>query len=381
MEIPNPASLLEHFTDIPDPRNARGTLHNLRDIIVISILAVISGANTFVDIASYAKAKEPWLRTFLPLTNGTPSHDTFNHVFAILNPNDWHNRFLRWAQELKIPPPELEDEDQEILALDGKTARRARNAGQHGLHTISVWAVSSGIVLAQAQVPDKQNEITALPDLIETSNVAGSVITMDAMGTQKNIAWVIREHHADYMLALKDNHPKLAADVTWLFDHADSLGWQGIPHGFFESFTKAHGREETRRYWVLSDLSLLEDQASWRDLQCVVRVESARVTAKGTGVEHRYFLTSLPCDAQRCARAIRLHWGIENRLHWVLDVAFDEDSSRAREGNVQANLVTVRHVALNLLKLERSLGVGVLAKRLRAGWDEAYLLRVVGIEL
>ena len=189
MEIPNPASLLEHFTDIPDPRNARGTLHNLRDIIVISILAVISGANTFVDIASYAKAKDPWLRTFLPLTNGAPSHDTFNHVFAILNPNDWHNRFLRWAQELKIPPLKLEDESQEILALDGETARRARNSGQHGLHTISVWAVNAGIVLTQAQVPEKQNEITALPDLIETANVAGSVITIDAMGTQKNIAW------------------------------------------------------------------------------------------------------------------------------------------------------------------------------------------------
>ena len=389
MQIPDPASLLEHFINIPDPRNARGTLHSLRDIIVISILAVISGANTFVDIAGYAKAKEPWLRTFLQLTNGTPSHDTFNHVFAILNPHDWHSRFLRWAQELKVLTPELEDESQEILALDGKTARRARNADQHGLHTISVWAVNAGIVLAQAQVPEKQNEITALPDLIETSNVAGSIVTMDALckarlgvtGTQKNIAWRIREHHADYMLALKDNHPKLAADVTWLFDHADSLGWQGIPHGFFESFTKAHGREETRRYWVLSDLSLLENRASWRDLQCVVRVESTRVTVKGTSVERRYFLTSLPCDVQRCARAIRLHWGVENCLHWVLDMAFGEDSNRAREGNVQANLVTVRHVALNLLKLERSLSVGVLAKRLRAGWDEAYLLRVVGIEL
>ena len=197
MENPDPASLLEHFTDILDPRNVRGTQHSLRDIIVV--LAVISGANTFVDIAGYAKAKEPWLRTLLKLSNGTLSHDTFNPVSTILHPNDWHNRFLRWAQELKIPPPELEDEDQEILALDDKTVRRARNAGQHGLHTISAWAVSPGIVLAQAQVPEKQNEITAPPDLIETANVAASVITMDALckarmgvtGTQKNIAWVI----------------------------------------------------------------------------------------------------------------------------------------------------------------------------------------------
>lgn len=281
MPKPDPAQLLKHFTDIPDPRDARGTLHKLRDIIVISILGVLSGANDFVDIAEYAKAKQSWLVTFLELPNGTPSHDTFNRVFALLNPIHWQARFLEWVRELEIPPPELDQDDQEVLGLDGKTARRSRNADQHGLHTISVWALEAGLVLAQTQVPDKENEITALPNLIETTSVAGSVITMDAMGTQKSIAWTIREHHADYVLALKDNHPKLASDVNWLFDHADSLKWTDVPHDFFESFTRAHEREETRRYWVLPDLSLLEDRSAWRDLRSVVRVESTRVTAKG----------------------------------------------------------------------------------------------------
>jgi predicted transposase YbfD/YdcC len=375
--------LQKHFADIPDPRGAQGQLHQLSDIILISILAVISGADDFTEIAVYGQAKEPWLKTFLELPNGIPSHDTFNAVFSVLKASLWQSRFITWAQELEIPPP-VRDENGlmgDVLAIDGKTARRSRTADAHGLHTVSIWAANQGLVIAQLQVSEKSNEITAIPEIIEATCVAGGVITIDAMGCQKNIAWTIREHHADYVLGLKKNQPQLLETVEWMFDHADSIAWQGTPHDYFESVEQGHGRVETRRCWVISDLSLLEDRAAWRDLRCVVRIESTRVTSKGSSVERRYFLSSLPCDADLTARVIRAHWGIENCLHYMLDVGFAEDWSRARVGNAQANLVTVRHVALNLLRLDQDSRVGMKAKRKAAAWDENYLLDVLGFRL
>ncbi len=376
--------LLKHFIDIPDPRKANGQLHKLSDIILISLLAVISGADDFVDISAYGQAKQAWLSTFLELPNGIPSHDTFNQVFGILKSSLWQSRFLTWAQELEIPPPTLEDQITDrvdVLAIDGKTARRSRNADSHGLHTVSIWAANQGIVMAQLQVAEKSNEITAIPELIERTCVAGGIITIDAMGCQKNIAWTAREHHAEYVLGLKKNQPNLFETVSWMFTHADSLGWQGIAHDYFETVERSHGRGEMRRCWVVSDLSLLEESHHWRDLQCVVRVRATRETAKGTSVEDRFYITSLSCDANLIARAIRAHWGVENNLHYVLDMSFAEDLSRARVGNAQANLVTVRHIALNLLSLDRVSKMGVKAKRKTAGWDESYLLRVLGFRL
>jgi predicted transposase YbfD/YdcC len=375
--------LLKHFADIPDPRQANGKLHNLTDIILISILAVLSGADDFVDIAAYGQAKETWLKTFLELPNGIPSHDTFNLVFSLLKPSLWQARFIIWAQELEIPLPVRDDNGliMDVLAIDGKTARRSRNADEHGLHTISIWSASQGIVIAQLQVPEKSNEITAIPEIIERACVAGGIITIDAMGCQKNIAWTAREHHADYVFGLKNNQPKLLETVTWMFNHADSIAWQNLPFDHHQTIEQAHGRGETRRCWVMSDLSLLEEAKAWRDLRCVVRVEATRETSKGTSVEVRYYITSLGCDARLVMQAIRLHWGVENNLHYVLDMSFAEDLSRTRERNAQANLVTVRHIALNLLSLDRVSRVGVKAKRKKAGWDESYLLDVLGFRL
>lgn len=375
--------LLKHFADIPDPRRANGKLHNLTDIILISILAVLSGADDFVDIAAYGQAKEAWLKTFLELPNGIPSHDTLNLVFSLLKPSLWQSRFISWAQELEIPPP-VRDENGlivDVLAIDGKTARRSRNADEHGLHTVSIWAASQGIVIAQLQVPEKSNEITAIPEIIESTCVAGGIITIDAMGCQKNIAWTAREHHADYVFGLKNNQPKLLEMVSWMFTHADSIGWKNIVHDYHQTVEQGHGRGETRRCWVMSDLSLLEDAKSWRDLRCVVRIEATRETLKGVSVEVRYYITSLSCDARVIMQAIRLHWGVENKLHYVLDLSFAEDLNRTRVRNAQANLVTVRHVALNLLSLDRVSRVGVKAKRKKAGWDEGYLLDVLGFRL
>lgn len=367
--------LIEHFADLPDPRAARGIRHNLTDIVTISILAVICGANTYTQIQQYALANESWLRSFLDLPFGIPSVDTFERLFAILKPDAWQDRFLTWARTLALP--DLAEGEDEILAMDGKTARRSTGSENTALHTVSVWSSQAGIVLSQQQVPTKSNEITVMPELIEVINPAGAVITTDAMGTQKQVAWAAREHHAHYLLALKDNHPSLLADVTWLFDHEDASGWQAGEHSYSRTFDRGHGREEVRECWVLAAPELLYERGSWRDLASVVRVRSKRSSGGRMSEQTRYFLTSLPVDAERALRAARFHWGIENGLHWVLDVAFDEDSSRARLKNAQATWVALRHVAVNLLKRDKTVKAGVEAKRLRAGWDREYLLRLL----
>jgi predicted transposase YbfD/YdcC len=372
--------LLKHFTDLPDPRAPRGIRHRLDDIVCISIIAVICNADTYSAIHQYALANETWLKSFLALPSGIPSQDTFERVFALLNPSVWQTRVLDWTRELALPDlPEGEDE---VLAVDGKTARRSHQGGLGALHTVSVWSSQFEIVLAQEEVDDKTNEITVIPDLLEMVNPAAAVVTIDAMGTQKQIAWTVREYEAHYLLALKNNHPKLAADTRWLFDDADQSGWDTVPHSYAKTVERGHGRHETRECWVLDDLSILdpEERKAWRDLCCVVRIRSSRRFdhETDTRVQDRYFITSLPSDAARILRAARLHWGIENGLHWVLDVAFDEDGSRARRENAQANWAAIRRLAVSLLKREKTLKVGVKAKRLRAGWDRSYLFKVLG---
>ena len=245
--------------------------------------------------------------------------------------------------------------------VDGKWSRSS------GLHTVSVWASEQQVVLSQQQVADKTNEITVMPELLEVLDLAGTTVTIDAAGTQKQIAWVIREHHADYVLALKGNHKHLFDDVKWLFAQ-----YNDAPH--WSTSSKGHGRTETRDTWVLTDLSFLEDIAAWRDLAGVARVRSTRETRREVTVHDRYFLTSLT-DAETLSYAVRSHWSIENSLHWVLDVAFREDENRAKQA--QANLVTLRHLALNQLKQEKTLKASVKAKRMRAGWDDHYLLKVL----
>ena len=367
------SEVLAHFSDMPDPRKARGIRHKLCDIVSISILAVICGANTYSQIQQYALAQEVWLRTFLELASGIPSQDTFERVFALLNPNVWQARFLEWAKTLV--GSELASQD-EVLAVDGKTARRSHRNGLGALHTVSVWSSQAELVLAQDQVPDKTNEITVIPDLLEIVNPAGAVVTTDAMGCQKNIAWTVREYQAHYLLALKDNHPTLFEDVKDFFDYASKVGWD-LEHSHTRTDEQGHGRSETRECWVLAAPEWLHEREGWRDLSSIVRVQATRTLKGSTSSHTRYFLTSLPLDAERALRAARFHWGIENGLHWVLDVAFDEDSSRACLMNAQANWVVLRHLAVNLLKRDKTVKAGVEAKRLRAGWDRSYLLKLL----
>lgn len=366
--------LIKHFSDLPDPRDPRGVRHELVDMVCISILAVICGANTYSQIHQYALAQETWLRTFLGLPSGIPSQDTFERLFSMLNPHAWQTRFLSWTQTL-VSPALTEGED-EVLAVDGKTARDSFSEGGGALHTVSVWSSQLEIVLAQQQVPEKTNEITVIPELLEVVNPAGAVVTADALGCQKQVAWTAREHHAHYLLALKDNHPTLFEDVKDFFSYADKVDWE-LEHSYTKTTERAHGRVEMRQCRVLAAPEWLHERESWRDLASIVQITSTRTVADSTSKHTRYFLTSLPLNAERVLRAARFHWGIENSLHWVLDVAFDEDGSRARLKNAQASWVALRHLAVNLLKRDKSLKVGVEAKRLRAGWDRAYLLKLL----
>lgn len=351
--------LLAHFARLGDPR-AENASHKLADILAIAICAVISGADSFVEIEQYGRGKQAWLESFLELPNGVPSHDTFRRVFMLLDAEAWQGVFLDWTRKLVSQAPAVQAE---TLAVDGKWSRAS------GLHTVSVWASEQHVVLAQRQVSAKTNEMTAIPDLLEGLDLAGTTVTIDAAGTQKQIAWAIREHHADYVLALKANHKHLFEDVGWLFAQVDDP-----PH--WSSSSKGHGRSETRDVWLLTDLSFLTDAAAWRDLAGVARVKGTRTVNGERSVHDRYFLTSLT-DADRLAHAVRSHWGIENGLHWVLDVAFRDDQSSTRAAHAQANLVTLRHLALTQLKREPSLRASVRAKRMRSGWDDNYLLKVL----
>lgn len=366
--------LLKHFADLPDPRDPRGIRHELADIVCLSILAVICGANTYSQIHQYALAQEGWLRRFLALPSGIPSQDTFERLFAVLSPDAWQGRFLAWTQSLVLPAP-VAGED-EVLAIDGKTARRSALLGNRALHTVSVWSSQLEVVLGQQQVPEKTNEITVIPELLEVINPVGAVITTDALGCQKQVAWAAREHHAHYLLALKNNHPTLFADVKDVFAYADKLDW-ALECSQTRTTERAHGRLETRDCRVLPVPEWLHERESWRDLKSIVQITSTRTVADHTTEHTRYFLTSLPLDAERALRTARAHWGIENSLHWVLDVAFDEDRSRARLNHAQASWVALRHLAVNLLKRDKTIKAGVEAKRLRAGWDRAYLLKLL----
>lgn len=368
------SGIIKYFTEIEDPREARGKRHLLLDIICIAILAVVCDANDYEEIEAYGLSKEAWLRSFLELPHGVPSDATFRRVFAVLNPEAWQGCFLRWVRSLTLEATGAE----EVLAADGKTARRSRDSELGGLHTVSVWSSQQGLVIGQSQVAGHSNEITVLPDLIESLDISGAVVTTDALGTQKQVAWAVKEHDAEYMLALKGNHPRLYADVKWLFVVARNDVCSDVTDTF-ETKDKAHGREEQRRYRVLADLSVLDPELvrAWRGLKSVVCVESQRTSKGQTSTEKRYYLSSLPCDAKRAAHAIRSHWSIENSLHWVLDTTFREDESRIRKGHGQANWVTLRHLALNLLKLDKTLEASLKVKRKRAGWDDAYLLHLL----
>jgi predicted transposase YbfD/YdcC len=372
-------SISAHFATLPDPRVERTRDHLLVDIVTIALCAVLCGAGDWVAVETFGRAKEAWLRTFLALPGGIPTHDTFGRVFARLDPAAFQRCFLDWVRAVV---PETAGQ---VVALDGKTLRRAhdRTNGQAALHLVSAWASGSGLVLGQLAVEDKSNEITAIPALLRLLALEGSTVTIDAMGGQTAIAAQIVEQGADYALALKDNHPTLHAEVREAFAQARATAfadYAAADHDQWETVAQDHGRRETRRHWTIRDpelLAYLNQGDAWAGLRAIGLVERERQVGETVTVEARHYLLSGTGDAAAFAQAVRAHWGIENRVHWVLDVAFREDDSRVRAGDGAENLAVLRHFALNLLRQERTAKGGLATKRFRAALDETYLLTLL----
>jgi predicted transposase YbfD/YdcC len=385
---PNPStprSLIAHFQELPDPRINRTKDHDLIDVLVIAICTLLCAGESFNDMEDFGVAKQDWFKTFLGLRNGIPSHDTFNRVFAALDPRGFLDCFLRWTQSLRQAVP------QEIVALDGKALRRALNQDQSIQYVVSAWAEHNGLVLGQWKVADKSNEITAVPQLLRVLELSGCIVTLDAMGCQKKIAKEIIEADADYVLALKGNQEKVHEEIKSYLDTTLAEKARPRPTGAvvakevqslqaWETVEKDHGRIETRRYYQSDYLDWFADKAKWEGLASVGMVESIReINGKAT-LERRYYLSSLKLGVETFARAVRGHWGVENKLHWVLDVCFGEDQSRARQGYAAENLATLRRLALNLLKQEKTKKRGIRGKMLNASWDHPYLLRLLGVQ-
>jgi predicted transposase YbfD/YdcC len=369
--------LIQYFLELPDPRIDRRKKHLLMDILVIAICAVICGARGWDDIEIFGRANLEWFEEFLKLPHGIPSHDTFARVFARLDPGEFQKCFVDWVQSIRkslgIP------EEGGTIAIDGKTLRRSLNeaAKKSAIHIVNVWAVEERLVLAQLKVDEKSNEITAVPKLLSSLDLRGQVVTMDAMGCQKKNAALIFCKGGDYVLALKGNQPDLHADVKLFFETAKKENFSGISHEYEETTDKEHGRIEVRKYWQVSEVAWLRERHLWTGLESVGMVESTRIIQGKSTTETRYFINSLRADVKKFAKAARAHWGIENSLHWCLDVAMSEDQSRIRAIHAAENFSLLRKIALNLFKQDRTRKRGIEAKQRNAGWDRRYMLQVL----
>lgn len=369
--------LYSSFRDLPDPRvEKHSSRHLLMDIMFLAITGVICGAESWVGIERFGHSKKEWLKEFLELPNGIPSHDTIGDLFSRLDPEALQSCFLNWVKsQFKLSKGE-------VIAIDGKTIRHSYDTAKArpAIHMINAWACQTGLALGQLKTESKSNEITAIPELLSVLDLKGHVVTIDAMGCQKAIAKKISEKGADYVLNLKANHPELYNDVSLFIKNHVSRGdakEKGFDH--FELIDAGHGRIEIRRYWVTEQIDWLTQKQDWKALKSIGMVEYETIDKRSGKVtlEQRFFLSSLKSDAERFAEVVRLHWRIENSLHWCLDVAFREDDSRVRKDNAPENLAILRQIAINLIKQEKSANVGINNKRLMAGWDNAYLAKIL----
>lgn len=370
-------TLVEAFSELPDPRVRERCDHLLHEVLVIAVCGMLVGGESFYDMEDFASESEGWLRGFLSLPGGVPRHDTFNRVFQALCPRAFGECFARWTQgvreRLRGGAPSAGGE---VVALDGKALRRAKGRGQEARVIVSAWATEHGLALGQSAVADKSNEITAVPELLRALELAGCIVTLDALHCQKNTAREIHEADADWVLALKGNQGAAHGEVRAFLDDAIERDAPGLVK--METVEKGHGRIEIRRYWQSGDIGWFADRAEWENLHSVGVVEAVReVGGSAPSTERRYYLSSLPPDIAKFARAVRGHWAVENQLHWSLDVSFDEDGSRARTRHAATNLATLRRIALNLLRADKSSSKSLNRKRLRAALVPAYLLSLL----
>lgn len=374
MDVGARAGVLRSFATLPDPRMKRTRKHELLDLLVIAICGVICGADGWAQLAEFGRAKRKWFVTFLALPHGIPSHDTFGRVFARLDPLAFERCFLDWMNGL------AKKTFGRLIALDGKTLRGSFDAAaeRSPLHLVSAWCEQNQTVLGQWATAAKSNEITAIPALLELLDLEGAVVTTDAMGCQTAIAAKIVAGNADYVLQVKGNQPKLEAELAVLFDECIRGDPHAVASQMFTDVDKGHGRVETRRCWMTTAIATLPGRENWAALASAACVESVRRTGRQEQRERRYFISSIDTlDAQRMLERVRGHWGVENGLHWCLDVSFDEDRRRIRQGHAAENFSRLSRIALNLLKRERTNKHGIKTKRLRCGWDHDYLLTVL----
>ena len=370
-----PGNLHAYFESLSDQRRGAGKRHKLIDVITIAICGIICGADDWSGIEEYGQAKEEWLRQFLELPHGIPSHDTFGRIFSWLDPQAFEKSFLSWVQAV------METTSGQVIAIDGKTLRRSYDHanGKEAIHMVSAWAEKNRLVLAQVKVDEKSNEITAIPELLSVLALNGCIVTTDAMGCQQEIASLVIEKGGDYLLAVKENQGQLYQDIDVLFAGAEEVAFFDVEHTHAKTTNKNHGRIEVRECWTVTDPDFthyLRGFENWKNLRSLVKVSGQRQTPTATSREDRYFISSLKAPAKQMLKAVRSHWSIENGLHWVLDIAFREDDSRVRKDHAPENLAILRHIALNLLKQDVSKKVGIKNKRLVAAWNNDYLVHL-----
>jgi predicted transposase YbfD/YdcC len=374
MDVNAPVGLLRAFAELKDPRMDRTKRHSLGDILAIAISAIICGADGWTQVAKFGRCKLKWFKTFLELPNGIPSHDTFGRVFAALDPAAFEECFMKWIAALTTASAGR------LVAIDGKTIRRSLDAanGKAAIHMVSAWCAANHMVLGQLATDAKSNEITAIPELMRLLDLSGAVVTIDAAGCQKKIAQQIVDQGGHYILQLKGNQGSLHDETVMLFDQCLTDDCRGIAYSTAATVDKGHGRIEERRIWATTDVAWFAERDKWKNLRSLIRVQAKRTVGQDTSTEYRYYISDLPADnASGLLAYIRGHWGVENNLHWCLDISFREDDRRIRQGHAAENFARLSRIALNLLKTETTNDGGIKTKRLCCGWDHDYLLKVL----
>jgi len=367
-------SLVEHFSELTDPRIERKKLHQLMDIMILTVCATLSGAQGWNAIEEFGLNKLDWLRRFAPFKNGIPSADCIAYVISRLSPKEFQHCFINWVEALREKLP-----DDDIIAIDGKTSRRSHDhkKDKKPLHMVSAWGCSNNLVLGQEATEEKSNEITAIPKLLQLLELKGGIVTIDAMGCQRDIAEKIIDQGGDYCLGLKGNQGELHEATEDFFVTARKHDFHGINYDYYEEIDKNHGRSEIRRYWICDELCTLPKAELWKGLKSIGLVERECHKGDKVTVEQRYFINSIPAEAKKFAQAVRSHWGIENKLHWCLDVIFREDDSRIRRGEAPAIMTTIRHICLNLFKNEPS-KLSNKKKMNKAAWNDDFRAKLLG---